>query len=257
MSANRDPMPTQNNGYVGWWNGSSAVCIGPNWIVSAKHVAGAVGNLFWMRGVSYRSVEIRQHPTQDIQLIRVAETLPGYHRIATGVQAGDPALLGGYGNTNGADVANGYDWTGAQAEVWGANTIDNAGTLVVIDFDNPNTLGNAGGAVPHESIFAVHDSGAGLFVWGLDGSLELAAVAVSVTGYGSSVYGNAAFCVNLEYLRTWIQPIADPGMPITSSTVAPRAAVFDGGTHSMVWGAVFGLSMILRRRRIADASFSR
>jgi len=246
VCANRDALDTPANGYVGWWNGSSAVCVGPNWIVSAKHVGGTVNGLFWMRGVSYRAVEIRQHPTQDIQIIRVAETLPGYHRLATNVTAGDLAILGGYGNTAGTAVANGFDWTGAQAETWGANLIENAGTLIVIDFDSPGSST----AVPNESIFAVHDSGAGLFVYGLDGSLELAGVAVSVTGYGSSVYGNSAFCLNMDFLRTWIQPTVDPSAPITSSAVAPRAGIFDGGTHSMVWGLAVSLGFVFRRRRV-------
>lgn len=216
--ADHDPLPTPLDGYVGDWNGSSAVCIAPNWIVSAKHVGGQVGGMFTIRGEQFRSVEIRQHAIQDIQLIRVAETLPGHHRIATGVAAGDIALLGGWGVTAGNAITNGYDWTGSRAETWGANTIDSAGSLLIIRFDNPTSSA----AIPHEAIFAVNDSGAGLFTHGIDGSLELAGLAVSVTGFGQSLYGNMAYCLNMDNLRSWIAPLATPGTPVASSVAAPR-----------------------------------
>lgn len=245
VCANREPMPAPVAGFVGWWNGSSAVCIAPNWIISAKHVGGDVNGTFWMRGESYRAVEVVRHATQDIQLIRVAETLPGYHTLASGVEAGDLAVLGGWGRTAGNTVAGGYDWTGPQQETWGANLINNAGTLIVIDFDSLD----ADDSVPYESLFAVNDSGAGLFVYSAGGTLELAGIAVSVTGWNQTVVGNAAFCVNLAYLRGWIDPIVDPGRPITSSTVAPRASLFDSGTHSMIWGGALILGLAWKRRR--------
>jgi hypothetical protein len=175
----------------------------------------------------------------------LADTLPGYHLLASDVRAGDRAVLGGYGNTAGNAVAGGYDWNGAQAETWGANTIDNAGSLIVIDFDNPG----ASDAVPHEALFAVHDSGAGLFVYADDGSLELAGTAISVTGWNQTVYGNLAYCINLDYLRNWIEPIVAPGRPITSSTIAPRASLLGGGAGSIIWGGAVGVRIVLRRRR--------
>jgi hypothetical protein len=251
--ADDDEMSAPLNGYIGSWNGSSAVCIGPNWIISAKHVGGNVGSVFTMRGVQYRAVEIVPHPVQDIELIRVAEVLPGYHRIATGVASGDIAVLGGWGVTAGGAYDNGYDWSGPRRETWGANTIEGVGSLMSIRFDDPATPA----AVPHESIYAVNDSGAGLFVYGVDGSLELAGVAVSVTGFGTSVYGNWAFSLNLGTLRTWIMPIANPGAPITSSVEAPRASLFTGGAPSVIWAAaVIGGAVLGRRRRIASPSLA-
>lgn len=243
--AGHDPMERPLNGYVGTWNGSTAVCIGTNWIISAKHVGGSVGGYFTMRGVQYRAVEIVPHPTQDIELIRVAETLPGYHRLATGVTSGDVGVLGGCGVTGSANYDNGYAWTGPRQETWGMNTIEGVGSLVSVRFDNPSDAG----AVPHEATFAVNDSGAGLFVYGSDGSLELAGVAVSVTGFGSSVYGTWAFSVNLTGLRNWVLPIADPGAPITSSVEAPRADVFGGSAPSVVWAGAVMLGVAAGRRR--------
>lgn len=244
--ANNDAMSDPVNGYVGTWNGSSAVCIAPNWIISAKHVGGAVGQSFTMRGQQYRAVEIQTHATQDIQLIRVAETLPGYHSLATGVEAGDLAILGGWGRTNGVDLGNGYDWTGLRRESWGANTIEAVGSQIMIRFDNPTSPS----AVPHEATFAMNDSGAGLFVVAPDGSFQLAGVAVSVTGFGQSTYGNLAFSVSMEMMRPWIQGIADTTTVVGSSVPAPRASLFGSGAPSVIWagGVLVGLAAARRRR---------
>jgi hypothetical protein len=244
--ANGDAMPEPTNGYVGAWNGSSAVCIAPNWIISAKHVGGAVGQYFTMRGQQYRAVEIQTHATQDVQLIRVAETLPGYHALATGVEAGDLAILGGWGRTNGVQLSNGYDWTGPRRETWGANIIEAVGSQIMIRFDNPTSPS----AVPHEATFAINDSGAGLFIVGPDGSLQLAGIAVSVTGFGQSAYGSLAFSVSMEMMRTWIQGIAPTNTVVGSSVPAPRASLFGSGAPSIIWagGVLLGLAAARRRR---------
>lgn len=245
--ANNDPMPPPAAGYVGSWNGSSAVAIGHNWIISAKHVGGAVGGHFTLRGQQYRAVEIRQHPTYDIQLIRVAESLPGYHQLSPAVQPGDIVVLGGCGATAGNAVANGYDWSGPRQETWGANIVESASTLVIYRFDSPDSPA----AVPHEAIFAINDSGAGLFTVAPDNSLALAAIAVSVTGFGQSTWGNAAYSLNLDQLRSWIMPIVHPGEPVTSSVVAPRASLFSGGAPSTVFAAAVAVGLVFSRRRSA------
>lgn len=245
MVVNNDTLAAPDNSYIGRWNGSSAVAIGPNWVISAKHVGGVVGGYFTMHGESYRAVEIREHATQDLILIRVAETLPGYHRIAANPDIGTLALLGGWGVTDGNPITNGYDWNGVWQETWGANTIENAGTLIVIRFDSPSSQA----AVPHEAIFTVNDSGGGLFVYGDDGSLELAGIAVSVTGFGSSVYGNYAFCLNCDTLRSWISPIVDPGAPINSSIEAPRAGLLTGLDLGAIGAGFVGFALAWRRRR--------
>ncbi|MFN7020411.1 MAG: GC-type dockerin domain-anchored protein, partial [Phycisphaerales bacterium] len=118
---------------------------------------------------------------------------------------GDACILGGFGRTAGGELGNGYDWTGAQAETWGANTIDNAGWLTVISFTDPSHPS----AVPHESIFAANDSGAGLFVRSAEGDLRLAGVAVSVGSNGASRYGDLAYCLNIDFVRAWLACEAD------------------------------------------------
>lgn len=242
------PMARPADGWVGSWNGSSCVAVGRYWFVTAKHVGGSVGQMVTMRGVDYRSVEVRPHPSYDVQLIRVAEEVPGFHKLAVNVGFGDPVVIGGYGVTGAAPLPSsaGYDWNGPRQETWGANVIEGDGNLLAIRFDPPNSLS----AVPEEAIFAVNDSGGGLFAYGSDGSLELAGIAVSVTNFGSSPWSTSGFALNIDMYRTWILPIVDPTAPISSGTGAPRAMMGVPGLPTWFGGVVVcGTLAGLRRRR--------
>ncbi len=249
-------MPRPANAAIGSWAGSSGVPISPHWFITAKHTGGGVNGGFWCEGTWHTAVEVRMHPTMDLQMIRVAEAFTTWHRIATGVVAGDPCVMGGWGVTAGSPLPNnaGYDWAGAHAETWGANVIQNASAVVSVRFDAPGT----GNAVPFESSYAVNDSGGGLFTWGADGNLELAAIAVSVSGYGSAAYGQSGYAIRLEPVMTWIMEVADPAMPISSSIVAPRAGFDPSSSTPSTWVGFVGAAMLLtglygfpRRRALA------
>lgn len=244
------PMPTGVSGHVGSWNGSSGVPVGPHWFITAKHTGGAVPQWFFMNGGWHLGIEIRDHPSLDLRMVRVTEAFTGWHRIATGVAANDPCVLGGWGVTGGAPLANGtgYDWGGGHQEMWGANIVQAASSAVLsVRFDAPGT----GNAVPYEAMFAVNDSGGGLFTWGVDGQLELAAVAVSVSGYGQAGYGQAGYALRLEPVMDWIMAVADPSVPMLSSVVAPRESAFGSGVVGLCAGAALlaGASTLRRRRR--------
>jgi hypothetical protein len=123
--------------------------------------------------------------------------------------------------------------------------IDGDGSLLAVRFDPPSSSW----AVPHESIFAVNDSGGGLFVYGIDGSLRLAGIAISVTAFGSSQYGSAAFSLNVDLFRTWMVPLVDPTQPISSAVEAPRAALAVPGVPDWLGGAIVALTLAGFRRR--------
>jgi hypothetical protein len=164
------------------------------------------------------------------------------------VGLGDPCVLGGFGATAGASLSNnsGFDWSGPHVETWGANMIDGEGALLAVRFDPPTS----DWAVPHEAIFAVNDSGAGLFVYGLDGSLQLAGIGVSVLGWGSSQYSSTAFALNIDLVRNWMGPIVDPTQPLSSAVAAPRAVIALPGLPAWIGGAIVTLALRgLRRRR--------
>jgi hypothetical protein len=233
---------------VGNWNGSSGVPVGPQWFITAKHCGGAVNGWFLCNGNWHMAVEIREHPTMDLQMVRVAETFENWHRVAEGVVAGDPCIMGGWGVTAGAPIDGnlGYTWGGPHGETWGANVVQAASAVMSVRFDAPSSPN----AVPYEASFAVNDSGGGLFTWGVDGQLELAAIAVSISGYGAAAYGQNGYAIRLEPLKTWIMEVADPAMPIASSVVAPRASIIGPGMIGVAAGAglLAGLYGLRRRR---------
>lgn len=208
------PLPQPPMGYVAQWNGSSAVAVAPQWVLSARHVGGNVGGLCVVRGEWYQCVELRPHPTLDLQLVRLDRPLPGWHGIAAVPAVGTHVLLGGWGvTTTGPLPGNiGWNWLGPHAETWGANRIESVGVTLRIRFDAPGP-----NAVPHEAAFANNDSGAGLFVQGTDGQLLLTGIAVSVSGFGNSQYGVNGYCVEASQAREWI--VQTTGLP-TGHSVA-------------------------------------
>ena len=242
------PLVAPNNAWVGYWNGSSCVAIGPSWFVSAKHVGGTVGGFVWLKGVAYQVIEVRPHPQYDVQLLRVAESLPGHHALNSAAALGDPVLLGGFGVTTLAPLpsSGGWDWNGPRQETWGANVIEGEGALLTIRFDPPS----ASASVPKEATFAVNDSGGGLFTIASDGSLELAGIAVSVMNFGSAPWYTTAFSLNTSLWRSWAGPIVDPNIPMSSGVGAPRAMLAVPGLDAALGSALLTISLAsLRRRR--------
>lgn len=242
-----DPSPLPLNGFVGLFRGSSCVAVGNFWFVTAKHTGDGTGQAILMRGQWYNVVETVPHPIYDVQLLRVAEAVPGYHRFASEVHYLDPCVLGGWGATAGGSLPNntGFDWNGPHVETWGENTIEGEGTLLAIRFDAPTS----NFAVPHESVFAVNDSGGGLFLPGPGGSLELAGIAISVMGWGSSQYGTAAFCLNIDVFRNWMAPIVDPSQSVSSGVEAPRGLIAIPGLPMWCGGLVVAATFAGNRRR--------
>lgn len=249
VSANRDEMTRPEHGWVGRWNGSSAVPIAEHWFITAKHVGGLVNGSITIRGEHYVAAEIVQHPSYDLMLVRTVQPMPGWHELADAdlIASGNLCVIAGYGAVAGDELADGYTWSGVRRETWGANIIESAGFLLAISFTNPASPI----AVPHESIFAVNDSGGGMFVVDSDGGLRLAGVAVSVTGWGASRWGNSAYALNAAQLRNWIMPIIDPSRPVASSVQGPRAGLSRWLVGAIVLPAAFGGVVVRRRRRTA------
>lgn len=241
------PMARPVDGFVGQWNGSSCVAVSDHWFVSAKHVGGNVGQSVWLRDRWYVVTDIRLHPNYDVQLLHVDETLPGWHNPTADAQYGDPCVLGGFGVTTTAALANnaGYDWNGNRVETWGNNVIEGGGSLLAIRFDPPSSSGS----VPKESTFAVNDSGAGLFVYGADGSLQLAGVAVSVMNWGTAPWNTTSFSLNVSLFKVWMDPIIAPGRPVSAGVLAPRAALGLPGVPGWVGGMTIVMSLSYLRRR--------
>lgn len=189
-------MPRPDLAFIGEWNGSSAVAVGPRTIITAAHVGGGAGMSFVMDGRAYASIDAVTHPAADLMVVHLGEDLPGWHDLAPAGAAarGGEAILGGMGRVAAEAVPGGLAWSAARAESWGRNIIDRAADgLLAFDFDD----GRA--ALEHEAAFALHDSGGGVFLRGDDGALRLAGLAVSIDGaLGTSRFGGHSFALDLS-----------------------------------------------------------
>lgn len=212
-------------GYVGSWNGASAVAIGPRWAISARHVGGYAGGILTVRGQTFTADRIIQNRAEDFELIHLTDDLPGWHPLAPsgGVAAGQRVVLGAMGFRAGKQLSDGYDWSGGTGEAWGANVADQVGSRIMTTFDDPS----GPSAVPGEAAFVASDSGGGVFVEGRHGVLRLAAIATSSSSaFGRTRFGDVSFALNLDSYRGWITAIVQPGEPVASSMPPPGEGTY-------------------------------
>jgi hypothetical protein len=233
--------------FIGRIIGGSGVAIGPRWVATATHVGASLGSHFALAGETYIATQVRRHPSTDLTLIEVDRDMPGWHPLANRPLPLEPVLLAGFGNTRGAALSNGYSWDASDFAI-GANRVESLGTRLGVRFDAPDSPNYT----PGESLFAIGDSGGGLFTLGEDGLLELAGLAVSISGDRQSTrFNDWAYAVNLDSLQGWIIALVFPGTPVSSSTPAPRptppSPTPGTGLALLTLGAWAGT----RRRRVA------
>lgn len=192
----RMPDPAANG--VGWWRGATAVAIGPNHILSARHLGGSPGDGFLIDGKNYPSTAVTLHPSADLAVIRVKGQLPGWHTIASRARKGNNVYLGGMGRVAATEQADGITWSTTREERWGRNKLAKVvGGLFEIKFDQSNRLVN-------EAQFAHGDSGAGVFILA-GGTLQLVGIATNVQGSEISRWGSKGVGVDVTVHRAWIE----------------------------------------------------
>lgn len=191
-------------GVIGKYSFGTFIAIAPNWILTARHVAGTpieTTGFYAPRttnGDVYTITHTFERSPWDLILFRLSSGFVNYHqRYNDGsiIPTGTNTLLGGWGQVPavGAVVV---DNDGARAEKWGANILSantfnipaglNAWTTT---FTNPSA-----GGVASEGCACLHDSGGGIFildngVWKLAGWITLGVGAGSSGVYGSSTCG--------------------------------------------------------------------
>ncbi len=198
-----DGMDAPVNGFVGSWNGSSAVAVGDRWILTAAHVGGRERGRFEMFDERYRGVERFVNHDADLALIRLDDLLPGWHAITGDVSRGDGVLLAGAGRVAGDEVRGGYEWSRNRELTWGANVVESTWRgRIEVEFDADRR-----GSVEFEAGFAMNDSGGGVFTVAESGELLLAGVARGVSELGVTRAGSSSFAVLLSDHLDWINSI--------------------------------------------------
>lgn len=188
--------PTGDLAGSGWqwqgnWRGFGGTPIAPQFFLTAKHVGGAVGDLFVLGAETHRAVASFADPASDLVLWKVCGTFESYAPLYDGAgETGQPCTVFGWGFGRGTAVAvtngnssvlKGWRWGGGNGTLrWGTNRIeqvrpasDGTAELLVARFDAE------GGGV--EATLAGGDSGSGLFVLD-DGGWQLAGVNYAVDG---------------------------------------------------------------------------
>lgn len=196
-------LDAPTNGFVGSWNGSSAVAVGDRWILTAAHVGGRERGRFEMFDERYRGVERFVNREADLALIRLNDLLPGWHAITGDVSRGDGVLLAGAGRIAGDEVAGGYEWSRDRELTWGANVVESTRRgRIEVEFDADRR-----GSVEFEAGFAMNDSGGGVFTVSESGELLLAGIARGVSELGVTQRGSSSFAVLLSEHLDWINSI--------------------------------------------------
>jgi hypothetical protein len=105
---------TSDFGCVGFFGGASAVLVGPDLILTAKHVSGLSVNFPGLGTFSAINGTVREHPTDDLKLFRIntgSITLSNYAQINTAsVAANTGVTMVGFGGSGSVNLAGtGYD----------------------------------------------------------------------------------------------------------------------------------------------------
>jgi hypothetical protein len=232
--------------WTGYWIGFQGVPVSPHHFLAARHIGGAVGDVFTLNGVDYTTVAFQDDTVSDLRLWQVKETFPSWAPLyRASDEVGKSLVVMGRGLTRGAElrvggVLNGWYWGNGDGKLrWGQNTVSAAvdggsywGELLYATFDQ------SGGV--NEAHLATYDSSGPVFI--NDGSeWKLAGVAAAVDGpFNTTDTGNgfeaAIFDARgLYYTDTppdnWVL-ISGPS-PVPSGLYATRVSVRAGWIDSV------------------------
>ncbi len=175
----------------GDWRGMTGTPIASNLFLTAKHIQGNVGDLFYLQGRIYPTLEAYPDPDSDLMIWKVCGTFPSTATLCSTTNELDkPVLLFGRGLVRGGPVVvtnhnqqtlHGWQWGGTTGTLrWGQNRIAaatdgaaNEGAYLIATFDADGD--------PEETALAGGDSGGGWFIQ-TEAGWQLAAISYAVDG---------------------------------------------------------------------------
>lgn len=189
-----------NSGWnlVGTWTGFQAVPIGPNHFIAARHIGGAIGEIFTLNGANYTTTAFFDDASSDLRIWQVSENFPSWAPLYRPTnEVSKPLVVFGRGVTRGSEIfANsnlrGWHWAASDGRLrWGTNTIASVvnggsywGELLYSTFDA------AGGG--EEVHLGTGDSSGPIFIH--DGAKwALAGVAATVDAYFNTTNSGSGF----------------------------------------------------------------
>ncbi|MBI4325642.1 MAG: hypothetical protein HY674_10310, partial [Chloroflexi bacterium] len=182
----------------GLWGFFLGTTIAPQYFITAKHVGGAVGELFDFQGVAYRTSAVFDDPDSDLRIWRINGRFPFWAEIHNrNDEAGKDVVVFGRGTQRGDEVTvskpfgpalKGWFWGASDGrQRWGQNQVSSIVTNGVGQIGSNNGVGEQlkmlfnAGAGAEEATVSDGDSGGGVFIQ--DGSAwKLAGLNYAVDG---------------------------------------------------------------------------
>ncbi len=235
-----------------WWFNGSCVAISSNCVLTARHPGGGVGKKVNIDGKAYTAVQIWEHDTADLRLVKLAGA-----NLAEFVDVYDTTneinkniVIGGFGNgrdeilqTDG--ITYGYDWDNSSNTTLriGTNKIDEVepnsnmvgmiSDIIIADFDGLYE----GTPTTYESIPAAFDSGGGWFIkvgdfWKVAGITRAVEVHYEPGHSGDPNY--------IIYEESWYRDKGDPNDPDPDYMDAVRVSSYADWINQTIPEVLFG-----------------
>jgi hypothetical protein len=225
--------------------------ISANTFITAKHIAGNVGDSFTLGGTTYTTVARFNDPSSDLAIWQVAGTFP-QDKIVPLYTAGSIALdapmyVFGVGSARGVEVTGTAFGGGTELKGWrwgdynSTNPVQSWGTNNVADLVNGGSIGLQLvydfrlGVSSNEGTLGYGDSGGPVFIqqngaWSLAGVNYGVESQFNTTNTGAGFYA-AIFDVGGLYYRsnnTWVYQTP-------TATDSPAFAYSTSTTHRLAW----------------------
>ncbi len=224
--------------WTGYWGGFQGAPIGPHHFIAARHVGGAIGEVFVLGGVTYVTTAFFDDPASDLRIWQVSGTFPSWAPLyRASEEVGKSFVVFGRGLPRGVEVRDvatntlrGWQWGASDGKMrWGRNVFVGLvnggpawGALLRANFD-----GGGGGVKVH---LALGDSSGPMFIHDSAG-WKLAGVAASVDSAFNTTNTGAGFSAaifdsrGLYYGNSSSWKLVGGSLPTPSGFYATRVSV--------------------------------